>query len=192
MQEISELYVTVNHWKDICGSAVSSSVSDQCIYFLSCILKDQEPWIKASSSHVLEFPCIRADAPLCFLANMVMASVNSWASEYFFFTAFTLCCPKYLQWWHACSVMSDSLWPHGLACQAPLSMRFSGQENWSGLPFSTPGDLPNTGIELTSPALVDEFFTTELHGKPKVFVVAVKRGPVSSNSTSLCACLSMK
>ena len=35
-------------------------------------------------------------------------------------------------------------------CQAPLSMGFSGQEYWSGLPFPTPGDLPNPGIELTS------------------------------------------
>ena len=35
-------------------------------------------------------------------------------------------------------------------CQAPLSVGFSGQEYWSGLPFPTPGDLPNPGIELTS------------------------------------------
>ena len=36
------------------------------------------------------------------------------------------------------SVMSDSLWPHGLACQAPLSVGFSRQEYWSGLPFPPP------------------------------------------------------
>ena len=36
------------------------------------------------------------------------------------------------------------------ACQTPLSMEFSRQENWSGLPFLTPGDLPNPGIKLTS------------------------------------------
>ena len=40
-----------------------------------------------------------------------------------------------------------------VACQAPLSMRFSSQEYWSGLPFPSPGDLPNAGIELKSPAL---------------------------------------
>ena len=39
------------------------------------------------------------------------------------------------------------------ACQAPLSMGFSRQEYWSGLPCPPPGDLPNPGIELTSPAL---------------------------------------
>ena len=37
-----------------------------------------------------------------------------------------------------------------VACQAPLSMGFSRQERWSGLPFSSPGDLHHPGIELTS------------------------------------------
>ena len=43
--------------------------------------------------------------------------------------------------------MSDfaTLWT--VACQAPLSMGFSSEEYWSGLPFPTPGDLPNIGIE---------------------------------------------
>ena len=44
-----------------------------------------------------------------------------------------------------CSVVSDSLRPH------VLSMEFSRQEYWSGLPFPPPGDLPDPGIELTSP-----------------------------------------
>ena len=43
-----------------------------------------------------------------------------------------------------------TLWT--VACQAPLSMGFSRQEYWSGLPFSSPGDLPNPGIEPGSPA----------------------------------------
>ena len=50
-----------------------------------------------------------------------------------------------------------------IACQAPLSMGFSRQEYWSGMPFPSPGDLPNLGIEhifLTFPALADRFFTT--------------------------------
>ena len=49
------------------------------------------------------------------------------------------------------------------ARQAPLSKEFSRQEYWSGLPFPSPGDLPNTGIELVafvSPALAGRFFTT--------------------------------
>ena len=53
--------------------------------------------------------------------------------------------------------------PWTAAHQAPLSMEFSRQETWSGLPFPPPGDLPNLGIEplsLASPALPDRFFTT--------------------------------
>ena len=51
------------------------------------------------------------------------------------------------------------------ARQAPLSMAFSRQEYWSGLPCPPPGDLPQPGIEpepLMSPALADEFFTTSI------------------------------
>ena len=55
--------------------------------------------------------------------------------------------------------------------QAPLCMGFSRQECWSGLPFPTPEDLPNPGIEptsLTSPALADRFFMTIPPGKPNL------------------------
>ena len=50
-----------------------------------------------------------------------------------------------------------------IACQTPLSMGFSRQEYWSGLPCPHPGDLLNPEIEpmsLMSPALADEFFTS--------------------------------
>ena len=53
--------------------------------------------------------------------------------------------------------------PWTVAHQAPLSMGFSQQEYWSGLPFLPPGDLPDLGIKLTSPespALAGRFFTT--------------------------------
>ena len=43
--------------------------------------------------------------------------------------------------------------PWTVAYQAPLSMGFSRQEYWSGLPFPSPGDLPNPGLEPGSPAL---------------------------------------
>ena len=59
--------------------------------------------------------------------------------------------------------------PWTVAHQAPLSMRWSWQEYWSGLPFSPPGDLPNPGIEPmspVSPALAGGFFTTLPPGKP--------------------------
>ena len=50
---------------------------------------------------------------------------------------------------------------------APLSMGFPRQEYWSGLPFPFPGDLPDSGMELVSPALGGGFFSTEPPGKPK-------------------------
>ena len=67
-----------------------------------------------------------------------------------------------------CSVSSNSFRPHGLtvACQAPLSMGFSRQEYWSGLPFSLSEDLPDSGIELGSPALQVNSLPAELPGKP--------------------------
>ena len=46
-----------------------------------------------------------------------------------------------------CSVMSDFVTPWTVAPQAPLSMEFSRQEYWSGLPFRTPEDLPNPELE---------------------------------------------
>ena len=60
--------------------------------------------------------------------------------------------------------MSDSFeTPWTVAHQAPLSMGFSRQEYWSGLPFPSPGDLPDPGVEptsFTSPTLAGRFFTT--------------------------------
>ena len=61
--------------------------------------------------------------------------------------------------------MSDSMILWTVAHQAPLSMEFPRQEYWNRLPFSSPGDLPDPGIELTSPALAGRFFTTEEPGK---------------------------
>ena len=58
--------------------------------------------------------------------------------------------------------------PWTVARQAPLSMRFSRQEYWRGLPCPPPGDLPDPGIKsvfLTFPALVGGFFSTEPPGK---------------------------
>ena len=51
------------------------------------------------------------------------------------------------------SVVPDSATPWTVARQAPLSMGFSRQEYWSGLPCPPPGDLPHLGIEPRSPAL---------------------------------------
>ena len=59
-----------------------------------------------------------------------------------------------------------TLWT--VACQASLSMGFSRQGYWSGLPCPSPGDLPHSGIEHTSPVLAGGFFTTEPPEKPHI------------------------
>ena len=56
--------------------------------------------------------------------------------------------------------------PWTVARQAPPSMGFSRQEYWSGLPFPSPGDLPDPGIEPRSPALQADALTSEPPGKP--------------------------
>ena len=57
--------------------------------------------------------------------------------------------------------------PWTVAHQAPPSMGFSRQEYWSGLPFPSPGDLPNPGIEPWSPALQADALTSEPPGRPQ-------------------------
>ena len=55
--------------------------------------------------------------------------------------------------------------PWTVAYQAPLSMGFSRQEYWSGLPFPSPGDLPDPGIEPRSPALPADALTSEINNE---------------------------
>ena len=64
----------------------------------------------------------------------------------------------------SCVQLISNQWT--VACQAPLSMGFSRQGYWSGLPFPSPGDLLNPGIEPVFPALVGRFCTTVPPGKP--------------------------
>ena len=76
-------------------------------------------------------------------------------------------------WVHACMLSCFScarlfVTPWTAAHQAPLSMGFSRQEYWSGLPFPSPGDLPDPGIKLGSPALEADALTSEPPGKPRI------------------------
>ena len=70
------------------------------------------------------------------------------------------------------SVVSKSLqlqWT--VVYQAPLSMEFSRQEYWSGLPFPSPGDLPDPGIEPGSSTLLADSLPSEPPGKPKGYQI---------------------
>ena len=79
--------------------------------------------------------------------------------------------------------MSDSAAPWTVAYQAPPSMGFSRQEYWSGLPFPSPGDLPDPGIEPRSPALEADALTSEPPGKP---ITQIK---IQFNSVQLLSCV---
>ena len=63
------------------------------------------------------------------------------------------------------SVMSDSLQPHD------LSMEFSRQEYWSGLPFPSPGDLPDPEMRARSPTLQADSLLSELQRKPTLYIL---------------------
>ena len=84
---------------------------------------------------------------------------------------------------HACVCLFSRVWlfatPWTVTCQAPMSMGSHRQEYWSGLPFPSPEDLPDPGMETTSPvspALVDGFFTTVLPGMPYFNIPLLKYG----------------
>ena len=66
--------------------------------------------------------------------------------------------------------------PWTAACQAPLSMGFSRQAFWRGLPCPPPGDLPSPGIESGSPALQADSLPSEPLGKPVVGIKETAKG----------------
>ena len=68
----------------------------------------------------------------------------------------------------SCPTLCD---PVDCSLPGPLSMGLSRQEYWSGLPFPSPGDLPNPGIERGSPALEEDALTSEPPGKPAVILM---------------------
>ena len=82
----------------------------------------------------------------------------------------------FIAWLHQCGVVQSAesegaqscltVTPWAVAYQAPLSMEFSRQEYWSGLPFPSPGDLLDPGIEPRSPALQAGTSLSEPRGKP--------------------------
>ena len=93
------------------------------------------------------------------------------------FHIITLSCACALSVLYSCSTLCN---PWTIACQAPLSVRFSRQEYWSGLPCPPSGNLPDPGIKPTfpvSPALAGGFFTTEL--PRKLTTLSLKAHPVA-------------
>ena len=81
-------------------------------------------------------------------------------SFFFFFLIVSVCVLSNVR-------LSATLWT--VARQAPLSLGFSRQEYWSELPFPHPGELPQSGIQPSTPVsyIAGRFFTTEPWRKPK-------------------------
>ena len=82
--------------------------------------------------------------------------------------------------------------PWTVTHQAPLSLGFSRQEHWSGLPFPSPGDLPKPGMQPRSPALQADFLPSELPQKPKcgcMYVHYYSSHFVLRYTWPMCACL---
>ena len=104
---------------------------------------------------------------LCSLAN----NIDTWFLKFIVETPITLSISQSL----SCSVTSDSGTPWTIDHQTPLSMEFSRQEYWSGLPFPSAGDLLNPGIKpmsLESPALqVDSFPLTHWASPNLVYIL---------------------
>ena len=73
--------------------------------------------------------------------------------------------------------------PQTVAYEAPPSMGFSRQEYWSGLPFSSTGDLPDPGIELGSPALQADALPSKPPGKPELIHAAAAAKLIQSCPT---------
>ena len=95
----------------------------------------------------------------------------------------------------SCSVLSDSLQPHGLQSTRLLCpWGFSSQEYWSGLPCPPPGDLPNPGIKPRSRALQADSLPSEPPGKPKntgVGILSLLQGillPIQESNQSFLHC----
>ena len=79
--------------------------------------------------------------------------------------------------------------PWTVAYQAPPSMGFSRQEYWSGVPFPSPGDLPNPGIEPRSPALEADALTSEPPGKPSPLVALLLIFTSGLFKKDICTCI---
>ena len=80
--------------------------------------------------------------------------------------------------------------PWTLTSQTALSKGFPRQEYWSGLPFPSPGDLPNPGIESASPELVGGCFIAELPGKALlIYITPQKCNVAQGHGIIVCVCV---
>ena len=87
----------------------------------------------------------------------------------------TVCSITLSEWVKSLSRVRLFATPWTVARQAPLSMGFSRPEYWSGLPFPSPGDLPDPGIKPRSPALQADSLSSEPPGKPYSIMLSANK-----------------
>ena len=97
---------------------------------------------------------------------IIYTSSSGWPTEHMFSSSKVLFCERKVKV-KSLSRVGLFATPWTVVHQAPPSMGFSRQEYWSGLPFPSPGDLPDPGIEPRSPALQADALTSEPPGKMK-------------------------
>ena len=194
-----KIHVTSNFWPDKWRPAcepivviksiefrILLSVFDLTLLLISCVIldylfnlsKSQFPHLGNGNNNEIYFREWLWDnscGTQCLVHSIGLAKRFIWGfpirfyakTQWTFWTQWT----EYLLFVHMFNHVRLFVTPWTVACQPPLSRRFSRQEYWSGLPFASPGDLPNLGIELmspTSPVLADRFFTTEPPGNPQL------------------------
>ena len=104
-------------------------------------------------------------APASQIGSLVTSPLRGWIPSPYPCTVCTLC----VLVTQLCLILCDPL--RTIAHQAPLSMEFSRQEYWSGLPCPSPGDLSDPGIEPGSPALQADSLLSEPPGKLNLFIL---------------------
>ena len=85
--------------------------------------------------------------------------------KYTFYLCYSCCACMHA---HVLSCVPLFETPWAIAYQAPLSMGFSRQAYWSGMPFPSPGHFPDPGIEPGSPALAGESLPVSCQGGPQI------------------------
>ena len=142
---------------------LQSNVSVFCEY-CSWAWKFQSTWRLGCVTFSLNSASLQFSLPACFSFSFSVPPPSSNLSFSIIFLSTTQLQSLGCVWLFAT--------PWTVARQAPLSMGFFRQEYWHGLPFLSPGNLPDPGVEpasSVSPALAHGFFTTELQGSPASF-----------------------
>ena len=138
----------------------NSNNLELCIYYFSILDRTN------SKQEVSLFFTSKIKHNHSVLRNLISYFIYLWNSSTLSFEIINLhsiVCVQLL----SCVWLFVALWT--IVCQVPLSMGFPRQEEWSGLPSPSPGDLPNPGIEPGSPELQADSLPSEPIGKPTFY-----------------------